>query len=88
MRILVIADDITGAAEMAGIAHRMGCKVRFSTVPTPFVGEEEVMVWATDTRSVAREEAVAITLYRKRKSDMDKLLNKTEIQRTFQSPLR
>ncbi|MBR5849766.1 MAG: hypothetical protein IKZ12_01710 [Alistipes sp.] len=62
MRILVIADDITGAAEMAGIAHRMGCKVRFSTVPTPFVGEEEVMVWATDTRSVAREEAVAITL--------------------------
>lgn len=30
-RLLVIADDITGAAEMAGVALGFGCRVRFTT---------------------------------------------------------
>lgn len=61
MHILVIADDITGAAEMAGIARRMGCRVRFTTSPDRLDGAEEVAVLATDTRSMGREEACDVT---------------------------
>lgn len=81
MRILVIADDITGAAEMAGVARRMGCRVGFSTLPQPFAGDEEVMVWATDTRSMGREEAVSTTealLDAVRRSGEVRLFKKTD----------
>lgn len=61
MRILVIADDITGAAEMAGVARRMGCRVRFTTSPDRLDGSEEVAVLATDTRSMRREQALDTT---------------------------
>lgn len=61
MRILVVADDITGAAEIAGIARRMGCRVRFTTSPDRLDGVEEVAVLATDTRSMCREEAIKTT---------------------------
>ena len=56
--IAVIADDITGAAEMAGIAHRLGLRVKLTTEPvsTP---DCDVLVIATDTRSMSREEAVS-----------------------------
>lgn len=57
-RIVVVADDITGAAEVAGLAHAMGCRVRFTTDPTALAGEEEVTVLATDTRSMLPGEAV------------------------------
>lgn len=81
MRILVIADDITGAAEMAGVARRMGCRVGFSTQPRPFTGDEEVMVWATDTRSMGRKEAVETTeslLEAVRRSGEVRLFKKTD----------
>lgn len=56
--IAVIADDITGAAEMAGIAHRLGLHVML-TVDTDVNPDTDVLVIATDTRSMTEEEAVA-----------------------------
>lgn len=61
MRILVVADDITGAAEMAGIAHRMGCRVAFATSPDRLTDEADVTVIATDTRSMSRSAALDVT---------------------------
>ena len=58
--IAVIADDITGAAEMAGIAHRLGLRVKLLLEPAPVSGCD-VMVIATDTRSMPETEAVAET---------------------------
>ena len=63
-RIIVIADDITGAAEMAGIAHRLGLRVELfmstATVSSP-KEDTEVIVIATDTRSMTETEAVKET---------------------------
>lgn len=61
MSMLVLADDITGAAEMAGLAHSMGCSVAFTTAIEQIPLDAEVTVVATDTRSMGREEAVAVT---------------------------
>lgn len=58
--IAVIADDITGAAEMAGIAHRLGLRVKLTTDPVA-APDCDVLVIATDTRSMSREEAVSET---------------------------
>lgn len=63
--MIVIADDITGAAEMAGIGLRFGLRVHL----TMYTGEEEItpspdcdlLVCATDTRSLSEAEAVTIT---------------------------
>lgn len=59
--IAVIADDITGAAEVAGIARRFGLRVCLSTAGTQFstVNSHDVLVIATDTRSMTEEEAAA-----------------------------
>lgn len=54
--IAVIADDITGAAEMAGIAHRLGLRVKLTVEPNPVPGCD-VLVVATDTRSMSESEA-------------------------------
>ena len=54
--IAVIADDITGAAEMAGIAHRLGLSVNMSTSPKD-IPSCDVSVIATDTRSMTGAEA-------------------------------
>ncbi len=62
MRTLVIADDLTGAAEIAGVAHRLGCRVRLTTSVDGFREEDEVVVVATDTRSMSHEEALRTTL--------------------------
>ena len=66
--IIVIADDITGAAEIAGIAFHHGLPVRLLcsslsiTNPTDVVSREtEVTVIATDTRSMTEAEAVVET---------------------------
>ena len=59
---IVIADDITGAAEIAGVAWRMGCRVTFTTSPEGIDADgADVAVLATDTRSMSRDEAVAVT---------------------------
>ena len=58
--VAVIADDITGAAEMAGIAHRLGLRVKLTMHPQPS-GECDVLVVATDTRSMTEAEGVGET---------------------------
>lgn len=61
--MIVIADDITGAAEMAGIAHQHGLSVRLSIAGSLCCDRSaaegtDVLVIATDTRSMTEEEAV------------------------------
>ena len=57
-KILVIADDITGAAEMAGIALRHGLTVQLTTGEQyPADADAEVVVMATDTRGGNEQEA-------------------------------
>lgn len=51
--IIAIADDITGAAEIAGVALRHGCSVDFSINSVPVDNHADVVVIATDTRSAA-----------------------------------
>jgi uncharacterized protein YgbK (DUF1537 family) len=57
--ITVIADDITGAAEIAGICLRYGLKVIFGINSVPDV-EADVHVIATDSRSTTEIEAYNI----------------------------
>lgn len=56
--IAVIADDITGAAEIAGIGLRFGLRVSLSTDVSTLPGDNcDLLVYATNTRSFAKEEA-------------------------------
>lgn len=60
--IAVIADDITGAAEVAGIARSLGLRVCMSTAgafDSAGAGDHDVFVIATDTRSMTGAEAAA-----------------------------
>lgn len=62
--LIVIADDITGAAEIAGIAKSYGCDVNFvmwtdNNVLTST--QAEITVIATDMRSLSEQEAVRIS---------------------------
>jgi uncharacterized protein YgbK (DUF1537 family) len=65
--MIVIADDITGAAEIAGIAFACGKAVRLvcgcdaATYRTATQPTNETTVIATDTRSMSETEAVAET---------------------------
>ncbi|MEO9023358.1 MAG: four-carbon acid sugar kinase family protein [Ginsengibacter sp.] len=54
--IAVIADDFTGAAEIGGIALRYGLTVVMDT-KVPFFAEEDVVVIATNTRSLSQSDA-------------------------------
>ena len=74
-RLLVIADDITGAAEIAGIAHALGHPVRLLCATAPAASAASTVcgdsvattpapvltVIATDTRSMTEAEASAET---------------------------
>ena len=70
--MVVIADDITGAAEMAGIAFRLGLRAHLQLcspsntqqlLPPPSTGRGRgwVSILATDTRGMSEDEAVAET---------------------------
>ncbi len=62
--MIVIADDITGAAEIAGIAFSKGQEVRLlcsHSVNCDGVAVNGITVIATDTRSMSEAEAVAET---------------------------
>lgn len=59
--IIVIADDITGAAEMAGVAFDYGLRARLVLDLSNGLPDVEVVVVATDTRSMSEREAVATT---------------------------
>ena len=64
LHVIVIADDITGAAEMAGIAFTHGQQVRLvcsGSVCCDSVSVNGTTVIATDTRSMSEAEAVAET---------------------------
>ena len=57
--IVVIADDITGAAEIGGIALRYGFDVLLSD-ELDDAGNHEVIVIYTNTRSMTESEAAQI----------------------------
>lgn len=70
--MVVVADDITGAAEMAGIAFRLGLRAHLQLcspsntqqlLPPPSTGRGRgwVSILATDTRGMSEDEAVAET---------------------------
>ena len=61
--MIVIADDITGAAEIAGIAFAQGQQVQLLCGPAYSCGiaTSETTVIATDTRSLSETEAAAET---------------------------
>ena len=70
--MIVIADDITGAAEMAGIAFRFGLRAHLQLcspsntqqlLPPPSTGRGRgwVSILATDTRGMSEDESVAET---------------------------
>jgi len=61
MMLTVIADDITGAAEIAGIGFRFGLRTSLLTAITQPLPDCDILVVATDTRSMTEEEAVAET---------------------------
>jgi len=56
--IVVIADDFTGAAELGGIGLRRGWRVEVVTV-VPEDTKADLLVVATDTRSMSRAAAVS-----------------------------
>lgn len=62
-KIVVIADDLTGSAEMAGLASGCGLSVDLLTAMPegPLKIEKKVTVLATDTRSADESEAVDVT---------------------------
>lgn len=60
-RIVVIADDITGAAEIAGIAHRYGLKTILTTSAPSTTDGADVIVVATDARSYGPDIAARMT---------------------------
>ena len=57
--IIVIADDITGAAELGGIALRFGLKVLLSNEASSSPNVD-VLILYTNTRSLRRDEAVSV----------------------------
>ena len=58
--IAVIADDFTGAAELAGISLRYGLKVELCVDKVEYK-KGDVLVISTDSRSLRKDEAIAVT---------------------------
>lgn len=58
VRFLVLSDDITGAAEIAGVCLRYGLKVSFGINDLP--GDADVRIIATDSRSLSENEAFQV----------------------------
>lgn len=58
--IVVIADDLTGAAEIGGIALRYGLSAEVVTGPVPG-SDADVLIISTDTRSMPEAEALKVT---------------------------
>lgn len=59
--LTVITDDITGAAEIAGIGFRLGLRTQLLTGVEQPLPDCDILVVATDTRSMTEEEAVEET---------------------------
>lgn len=79
--IAVIADDITGGAEIAGIGLRYGLRVVLSTrsdIPCP---DADLWVVSTDSRSMKREDAFEVTVQTVKNlklKDIDNIFKKTD----------
>ncbi len=58
--IVVIADDLTGAAELGGLALKYGLAAEINTKVNPS-SKADLLIIATDTRSLSREAAEAVT---------------------------
>lgn len=87
--MVVVADDITGAAEMAGIAFRLGLRAHLQLcspsntqqlLPPPSTGRGRgwVSILATDTRGMSEDEAVAETRHIATKLFKASLFKKTD----------
>lgn len=61
--IAVIADDLTGAAELAGISLRFGLKVQICTGELT-VSNDDVLITSTDSRSMNIKDALRTTSLR------------------------
>ena len=62
--LTIIADDITGAAEIAGIAHRYGLHTMLTVYKDGMVWPDtdaDILVVATDTRSMDPNGAMCVT---------------------------
>lgn len=57
--IVVIADDLTGAAELGGLALRYGLSTEITTKINP-ASTADLLIIATDTRSLSKEGAEAV----------------------------
>ncbi len=78
--IVVVADDMTGAAEIAGVCLRYGLRVAFATEVTS-LPEADVLVIATDTRSMELKDAIRETgrlLTRLKKAGVTSIFKKTD----------
>ena len=58
--IAVIADDFTGAAELGGISLRYGLKVELCVGEVEY-GNADVLIVSTDSRSLNKNQAIAVT---------------------------
>ena len=56
--IIVLADDLTGAAEIAGLGHLYGLSVSLLTTMPNVLPQSQLVVLATDTRSMPEARAV------------------------------
>jgi len=82
--IVVIADDITGAAELGGIGLRYGLRVRIAS-DVEITREVDLLVIYTNARSMKKEEAVALMQNLTRKA---KALNPSLFYKKTDSVLR
>jgi uncharacterized protein YgbK (DUF1537 family) len=86
-RILVIADDLSGAAELAGIGARHGLAVRLER-DAPVAARDGVTVLDTDTRLVPQDDAseqVRRAVRHLRAADFDLIYKKTDS--AFRGPI-
>lgn len=85
--IIVIADDLTGAAEIAGIGHSYGLSTALLINGADTLPVSDLLVFATDTRSMTEQQAVAEThrICQCIKSGLPKL---TEARQAGMTPLQ
>src|SRR5687767_5512248 len=86
-RILVIADDLSGAAELAGIGARHGLAVRLER-DAPVAARDGLTVLDTDTRLVPQDDAseqVRRAVRHLRAADFDLIYKKTDS--AFRGPI-
>ena len=79
--IAVVADDITGAAEIAGVGLRYGMTVTLTTTAQIAPPQTQLWVLALDTRSMSSQEAIAmitLTVGRLKRLGVKDIFKKTD----------